>query len=137
MAARLCYQWQQLSQPKGENSGTVDYVKNLQVRLQQVHQLARTNLKKTVNYRKKHYNIKRSKSVLASGQAEWLYEPSKRPGVCVKLTPKWKGPALVLQKLDDLIYLVNFCLFNLVLYVPSTIFQLYRDGSSWVEPVPS
>ena len=30
-----------------------------------------------------------------------------------------------------------FCLFDLILYVPSTIFQLYRDGSSWVEPVPS
>ena len=29
------------------------------------------------------------------------------------------------------------CLFDLVLYVPSTIFQLNRDGSSWVEPVLS
>ena len=28
-------------------------------------------------------------------------------------------------------------LFNLILYVPSTIFQLNRDGSSWVEPVLS
>ena len=28
-------------------------------------------------------------------------------------------------------------LFDLVLYVPSTIFQLYWDGSSWVEPVLS
>ena len=26
-------------------------------------------------------------------------------------------------------------LFGLILYVPSTIFQLDRDGSSWVEPV--
>ena len=26
---------------------------------------------------------------------------------------------------------------HLVLYVPSTIFQLYRDESSWVEPVLS
>ena len=26
-------------------------------------------------------------------------------------------------------------LFDLILYVPSTIFQLNRDGSSWVEPV--
>ena len=31
----------------------------------------------------------------------------------------------------------EICLFDLVLYVPSTIFQLYRDGSSWVEPVLS
>ena len=30
-----------------------------------------------------------------------------------------------------------FCLFDLILYVPSTIFQLNRNGSSWVEPVLS
>ena len=29
------------------------------------------------------------------------------------------------------------CLFDLIIYVPSTIFQLNRDGSSWVEPVLS
>ena len=28
-------------------------------------------------------------------------------------------------------------LFGLILYVPSTIFQLNRDGTSWVEPVLS
>ena len=28
-------------------------------------------------------------------------------------------------------------LFDLILYVPSTIFQLFRDGPSWVEPVLS
>ena len=32
---------------------------------------------------------------------------------------------------------VLFCLFDLILYVPSTIFQLNRDGSSCVEPVLS
>ena len=36
------------------------------------------------------------------------------------------------------IWLVLFvCLFDLILHVPSTIFQLNRDGSSWVEPVLS
>ena len=28
-------------------------------------------------------------------------------------------------------------LLDLILYVPSTVFQLNRDGSSWVEPVLS
>ena len=28
-------------------------------------------------------------------------------------------------------------LFDLILYIPSSIFQLNRDGSSWVEPVLS
>ena len=31
----------------------------------------------------------------------------------------------------------SLILFYLILYVPSTIFQLNRNGSSWVEPVPS
>ena len=30
----------------------------------------------------------------------------------------------------------NYC-FIMINYVPSTIFQLYRDGCSWVEPVLS
>ena len=30
-----------------------------------------------------------------------------------------------------------FCLFDLILYVPSTILKLNRDRSSWVEPVLS
>ena len=29
------------------------------------------------------------------------------------------------------------CLFDFILYIQSTIFQLNRDGSSWVEPVLS
>ena len=32
---------------------------------------------------------------------------------------------------------IAFCLFDLILYVTSTIFQLNRDRSSWVEPVLS
>ena len=31
----------------------------------------------------------------------------------------------------------HILLFDLILYVPSTIFQLNRDRSSWVEPVLS
>ena len=37
----------------------------------------------------------------------------------------------------DTLYDLYLFLFNLTHYVPSTIFQLNRDGSSWVEPVLS
>ena len=42
--------------------------------------------------------------------------------------------------MEKFFFLTNhslFCLFDLILNVPSTIFQLYRDESSWVEPVLS
>ena len=47
---------------------------------------------------------------------------------------EWDLRAFVISAWD-LRYFV--CLFDLILYVPSTIFQLYRDGSSWIEPVLS
>ena len=34
-------------------------------------------------------------------------------------------------------YEERLCLFDLILFIPSTIFQLNRDGSSLVEPVLS
>ena len=39
------------------------------------------------------------------------------------------------QKLNN--HLSFVCLFDLIFYVPSKIFQLNRDGSSWVESVLS
>ena len=44
---------------------------------------------------------------------------------------------MVQRALSDKIYLSLGLLSPLILYVPSTIFQLYRNGSSWVEPVLS
>ena len=34
-------------------------------------------------------------------------------------------------------FIIFVCLYDLILYVPSTIFQLNRDGPSLVEPVLS
>ena len=50
---------------------------------------------------------------------------------------------LLLLTLNDIIVtLIHIpclfvCLIDFILYVPPTIFQLNRDGSSWVEPVLS
>ena len=38
----------------------------------------------------------------------------------------------------SLLYMcILVCLFDLILYAQSTIFQFRRDGSSWIEPVLS
>ena len=39
--------------------------------------------------------------------------------------------------LSILLFIIVYFLLDLILYVSSTIFQLNRDGSSWVEPVLS
>ena len=47
---------------------------------------------------------------------------------------EWDLRAFVISAWD-LRYFVG--LFDLILYVPSTIFQLYSGGSTWIEPVLS
>ena len=39
--------------------------------------------------------------------------------------------------LSEALFKIFVCLFDFILYVPSTIFQLNRNGSSWVEQVLS
>ena len=48
-------------------------------------------------------------------------------------------PSLAFSYFSQILEVSNIivCLFDLILYVPSTIFQLSRDGSSLVEPVLS
>ena len=59
------------------------------------------------------------------------------------LSPGKVGNSSVASDFRNVITLSNrsekesVSLFDLILYVPSTIFQLNRDGSSWVEPVLS
>ena len=54
-----------------------------------------------------------------------------------RLRPKFRPPALYICKGILRFFLCVCLLFDLIPYVPSTIFQLNRDRSSWVEPVLS
>ena len=57
---------------------------------------------------------------------------SKSTAFSVTSEHSWVEP--VLGSEDNVCW---FLYFDLILYVPSTIFQLYREWSSWVEPVLS
>ena len=48
-----------------------------------------------------------------------------------------RGLVKIWAKSKNILFVCFVCLFDLILYVPSIIVQLYRDGSSWVVPVLS
>ena len=83
------------------------YVTVLRDRLAKAHHVARRNLHAHAVYRKRRYNLKARKQSLEPGQPVWLYNPTRRVGVCSKLTSKWKGPYAVIRKLDDITYVVK------------------------------
>ena len=74
------------------------------------------NLNQSINQYNKNYNILNPTYFSISGKLFYI----------LYLTTFWTNIGRTI-----------FCLFDLILYVPSTIFQIYRDGSSWVEPVLS
>ena len=84
-----------------------EFVESLKERLQTAHETARKNLKKSNIYQKRHYDLKAKKRSLQAGQAVWVYEPTRKIGVCQKLTSKWKGPFIITKKLDDMNYVVK------------------------------
>ena len=49
------------------------------------------------------------------------------------LTARNANSSIILPR----VFIIGTVMVDLILYVPSTIFQLYRDGSSWVEQVLS
>ncbi|CAC5372596.1 unnamed protein product [Mytilus coruscus] len=79
---------------------TDKYVNELQDAMSKSHALARKHLKQNSEYQKRYYDLK-------AGQAVWLYDASKRKGICHKLASKWKGPYVVTRKIDDITYLVK------------------------------
>lgn len=96
------------SRPHSEGWEDVDdYIEKLQEKLKLTHELARRSIRQQACYQKRHYDLRAKKRSLAAGQAVWLHDPTRKVGVCHKLTCPWKGPFLITKKVDDTTYLVK------------------------------
>lgn len=93
--------------PGDEPCDTDLYISELQNRLETAHEIARKHLKINTDYQKRHYDLRAKKRSLNPGQAVWLADPHRKVGVCTKLSCKWKGPFLVVKKIDDITYLIK------------------------------
>ena len=94
-----------IGRPKTESGLDTDtYLSKLEERLQSVHETARVCLKKSAVYRKSHYDLGAKSRLLEEGQAVWVHDSSRKPGVCPKLVSRWKGLYLVTKRIYDITY---------------------------------
>lgn len=91
----------------GEAVGYDQYVEHTQAISRKAHEVARRHLRKSATHQKQSYDQKAGKSALCKGQPVWLWDPSRKRGVCPKLTSSWKGPFVVIDKIDDLLYKIQ------------------------------
>ena len=90
-----------------EESPNEDYVKELQVKMRTVHELARNSLLEASQRQKLAYNRRVSKHTYRVGDAVWICSYAKPKGLSRKLQLRWEGPFKVIEKISDLTYKVQ------------------------------
>ena len=92
----------------GKQVEPVEYVEVLQSKLREAHNIAREHLKRSAEHQKRSYDKQGATSRQFNiGQAVWYYNPVIRKGICKKLTSPWRGPYVVVKKLNDVTYLIQ------------------------------
>ena len=84
-----------------------EYVQDLEATMAKIHEFARTNIKTLSNRAKARYDLKASERLFNPGDAVWLYNPQRKKAVCPKLTCPWKGPYVVIDRINDVVYRIR------------------------------
>ena len=81
-----------------ERAPVHDYVQTLKERLKTCFEQVREQLKAYGERQKKYYNLSTRGELFKVGSVVYMLEKTRKIGVSPKLSPKWKGPYLVLKK---------------------------------------
>ena len=72
-----------------------EFVIEKQAYIAAIHDQARESLKKNAKYRKRYYDKDAKVVAFKKGDRVWMYDSSKKVGVCRKLSNHWLGPYLI------------------------------------------
>jgi hypothetical protein len=89
-----------------ENNGAspFEYVESLRDGIELSHEIARETTKKNSERQKRYYDRQRFDSAYKVGDVVWCFNNARKKGVCPKLQCHWKGPFMVIGKIDDVVY---------------------------------
>jgi len=94
--------------PEDPITHTTNHVPDLQQKLELVHEYARQNLTMASQKQKKYYDHRcDNRSLFDKGDPVWLHNPQRKKGICPKLSLKWEGPYLVIEKLCDVVFKIQ------------------------------
>ncbi|XP_070550013.1 uncharacterized protein [Ptychodera flava] len=91
-----------------DNDQGTDYVSNLRERIEIAHEHARSQLTSTARRQKKMYDRFATKSCHNVGDFVWLKDERRKKGYSPKLQLAYEGPYLVIGKLSDLVYRIQY-----------------------------
>lgn len=72
-----------------------------------VHDFARKHLNIASNSMKRRYDIKVKQTVYQVGDPVWYFKPRRRVGYNPKLRRNWKGPMVVVECINDVLFRIK------------------------------
>ena len=90
-----------------EKHCVTDYAYELEQRLLDIHEYARKHLKIASDSMKRQYDVKTNHINYNIGDAVWYFKPSRRKGFNPKIQIHWKGPYVVTQPLNEVLYRIQ------------------------------
>ena len=90
-----------------EKHCVTDYAYELEQRLLDIHEYARKHLKIASDSMKRQYDVKTNHINYNIGNVVWYFKPSRRKGFNPKIQIHWKGPYVVTQRLNEVLYRIQ------------------------------
>ena len=84
-----------------------DHAYQLEQRLLDIHDFARRHLNISSESMKRRYDVKMHKIPYKLGDAVWYYNPKRKVGFNPKLQRPWKGPMIVVDILNDVLFRIQ------------------------------
>ena len=84
-----------------------EHAYQLEKRLLEIHDFARKHLNISSESMKRRYDVKLHKIPYKVGDAVWFYYPKRRLGFNPKLQMPWKGPYIVVERLNDVLFKIQ------------------------------
>ena len=84
-----------------------DYAYELEQKLLEIHQFARKRLNVASDSMKRRYDLKVNYREYQVGDSVWYYKPKRRVGYNPKFQVDWKGPMVVTERINDVLYKIQ------------------------------
>ena len=88
-------------------SGNDEYVMGLENAIKNAREVARKTLNSTQKKMKRDYDVKILEKQYEKGDVVYVLDTASIKGKCRKLSPAWKGPGIVLERLTPYIYKIK------------------------------
>ena len=87
---------------------TSDYVVQLQSKLIKSHRLVRNTTKKAAERKKKQYDCRIQEYTYKCGDLVWRNQKKATPGVKCKISRHWTGPWVIVEKICDVLFKLQY-----------------------------